>query len=73
MYKSFWLKKKENQAVNNRSLKLQNQFLFLSCGATSIYSLLCGGVCPTFLGLWLVENIIVIEVEVDELHEGKIL
>ena len=26
-----------------------------------------------FLGLWLVKNIIVIEVEVDELHEGKIL
>ena len=26
-----------------------------------------------FLGLWLVENIIVIKVEVDELHEGKIL
>ena len=26
-----------------------------------------------FLSLWLVKNIIVIEVEVDELHEGKIL
>ena len=26
-----------------------------------------------FLGLWLVKNIIVIEVEVDKLHEGKIL
>ena len=26
-----------------------------------------------FLGLWLVKNILVIEVEVDELHEGKIL
>ena len=36
----------------------------------------CPGVClscHTFLGLWLVENIIVIEVEGDELHEGKIL
>ena len=26
-----------------------------------------------FLGLWLVKNIIVIEVDVDELHKGKIL
>ena len=47
---------------------------FLSCGATSIYSLLClSDVCPTFLGLWLVENIIVIEVEVGEPHKDKIL
>ena len=33
----------------------------------------CHSVLSHFLGLWLVENIIVIEVEVDELHEGKTL
>ena len=33
----------------------------------------CHSVLSHFLGLWLVENIIVIEVEVDEVHKGKTL
>ena len=38
-----------------------------------VYMSICLSVMSHFLGLWLVKNIIVIEVEVDELHEGKIL
>ena len=39
----------------------------------SFYMSFYMSVMSHFLGLWLVKNIIVIEVEVDELHEGKIL
>ena len=41
----------------------------------SLTESLCHCVCHvnSIVGLWLVENIIVIEVEVNELHEGKIL
>ena len=51
----------------------KNIFTATARRALVVYMSKCLSVLSHFLGLWLVENIIVIEVEVDEVHKGKTL
>ena len=58
-----------NQAIFTATARRALVVMMSKCVCVCLYVFLY--VMSHFLGLWLVKNIIVIEVEVDELHEGK--